>query len=53
MQISIQVKGFKKVMASLKNLEQDLEKPFREVIVGGAQLIRGEAINSIQVSIYQ
>ena len=48
MQISIQVKGFKKVMASLKNLEQDLEKPFREVIVGGAQLIRGEAIKSIQ-----
>jgi len=48
MQISIQVKGFKKVMASLKNLEQDLEKPFREVIAGGAQLIRGEAIKSIQ-----
>ena len=48
MQISIQVKGFKKVMSSLKNLEQDLEKPFREVIVGGAQLIRGEAIKSIQ-----
>ena len=41
-------KGFKKVMASLKNLEQDVEKPFREVIVGGAQLIRGEAIKSIQ-----
>ena len=48
MQISIQVKGFKKVMASLKILEQDLEKPFREVIAGGAQLIRGEAIKSIQ-----
>ena len=48
MQISIQVKGFKKVMSSLKNLEQDLEKPFREVIVGGAQLIRAEAIKSIQ-----
>ena len=48
MQISIQVKGFKKVMSSHKNLEQDLEKPFREVIVGGAQLIRGEAIKSIQ-----
>ena len=48
MQINIRVKGLKKAMDSLNKLEKNLEQPFREVILGGAQLIRGEAIKSIQ-----
>ena len=48
MRIQIQVKGIKKAMQSLKALEKDLQEPFREVIKGGGQLIRGEAIKSIQ-----
>ena len=48
MEINIKVKGLKKAQDALKNLEKDLEQPFREVILGGAQLIRGEAIKSIQ-----
>ena len=48
MRLEIKVKGVKKALQSLKALEKDLEEPFREVIKGGAQLIRGEAIKSIQ-----
>lgn len=48
MQVNIKVTGLKKAIQSIKNLEKDLEQPFREVILGGAQLIRGEAIKSIQ-----
>ena len=48
MRLEIKVKGVKKALQSLKSLEKDLEEPFREVIKGGAQLIRGEAIKSIQ-----
>ena len=44
MRLEIKVKGVKKALQSLKALEKDLEEPFREVIKGGAQLIRGEAI---------
>jgi len=47
MQVKVKVKGIKKAMDSLKSLERDLEAPFREVILGGAQLIRSEAIKSI------
>ncbi len=36
------------ILNALKNLQNNLEEPFREVIQGGAQLIRGEAIKSIQ-----
>ena len=48
MKVQIQVKGIKEALKSLKALEKDLQEPFREVIKGGAQLIRGEAIKSIQ-----
>ena len=48
MKLEIKVKGVKKALQSLKALEKDLEEPFREVIKGGGQLIRGEAIKSIQ-----
>ena len=48
MEVKIKVKGLKKAQDALKSLEKDLEQPFREVILGGAQLIRGEAIKSIQ-----
>jgi len=48
MRVSIQVKGIKEALSALKNLQNNLEEPFREVIQGGAQLIRGEAIKSIQ-----
>ena len=48
MEVNIKVKGLKKAQDALKSLEKDLEQPFREVILGGAQLIRGEAIKSIQ-----
>ena len=48
MQINIRVKNLKQAMAKLKNLEKDLEPDFQEVVKGGAQLIRGEAIKSIQ-----
>ena len=48
MKINIKVTGLKKAQDALKNLEKDLEQPFREIILGSAQLIRGEAIKSIQ-----
>tara|TARA_R100001086_G_C11723055_1_gene227453 strand:+ start:82 stop:531 length:450 start_codon:yes stop_codon:yes gene_type:complete len=48
MQVSIQVKGLKEAMKALDKLEKNLEQPFREVIAGSAQLIRGEAVKSIQ-----
>ena len=48
MKVSIKVKGLEEATNALKSLEKDLEQPFREVIAGGAQLIRGEAIKSIQ-----
>lgn len=47
MKIQVKVKGIKKAMDSLKSLEKDLEAPFRDVILGGAQLIRSEAVKSI------
>ena len=48
MEIKIKVKGLKEAEQIFKKLERNLEQPFREVILGGAQLIRGEAIKSIQ-----
>ena len=48
MQINVKVKNLKNAMAKLKNLEKDLEPDFQEVVKGGAQQIRGEAIKSIQ-----
>tara|TARA_R100000734_G_C3238672_1_gene44106 strand:- start:114 stop:563 length:450 start_codon:yes stop_codon:yes gene_type:complete len=48
MQIDIRVKNLKQAMAKLKNLEKDLEPDFQEVVKGGAQKIREEAVKSIQ-----
>ena len=48
MQINIKVTNLKKAMAQLKTLQKDLEPDFQEVVKGGAQLIREEAIKSIQ-----
>jgi len=48
MQINITVKNLKKAMAQLQNLSKDIEPDFQEVVKGGAQVIRGEAIKSIQ-----
>ena len=48
MQINIKVSNLKRAMEQLKNLEKDLEPDFQEIVKGGAQLIRGEAIKSIQ-----
>ena len=48
MQINVKVKNLKNAMVKLKNLEKDLEPDFQEVVKGGAQQIRGEAIKSIQ-----
>ncbi len=48
MQINIKVSNLKKAMAQIKTLQKDLEPDFQEVVKGGAQLIRGEAVKSIQ-----
>ena len=48
MKINVKVTGLKKAQDAIKKLEKDLEQPFREIILGSAQLIRGEAIKSIQ-----
>ena len=48
MNISIQVKGLQKALDALKRAERSLEQPIMDTLKGGAQLIRGEAIKSIQ-----
>tara|TARA_R100000963_G_C4577067_1_gene59634 strand:+ start:81 stop:530 length:450 start_codon:yes stop_codon:yes gene_type:complete len=48
MQVSITVKNVQKVLGQLAKLNKQLEPDFREIIKGGAQKIRGEAIKSIQ-----
>jgi len=48
MDITFNVKNLKKVMSQLNRLEKDMEPDFQEIVKGGAQLIRGEAIKSIQ-----
>jgi len=48
MKIQIKVKNLKKVLSQLDRLQKDMEQPFQEVVKGGGQLIRGEAIKSIQ-----
>ena len=47
MKIGIQVKNLNVALKKFDTLKKDLETPFREVIAGGAQLIRGQAIRSI------
>lgn len=48
MNITFKVKNVAKVMNQLGRLSKDMEQPFREVVQGGAQLIRGDAIKDIQ-----
>lgn len=48
MQVSISFTGVKKAIDALKRAEKELEQPIMDTLKGGAQLIRGEAIKSIQ-----
>ena len=48
MKIEINVKNLDKVLGQLKKLNKQLEPDFQEIVKGGGQLIRGEAIKSIQ-----
>ena len=48
MQVQIKVSNIKKALKQLKTLQKDLEPDVQEIVKGGAQLIRGEAIKSIQ-----
>ena len=48
MNIQLKVTNLKKVLSQLNKLEKDMELPFQEIVKGGGQLIRGEAIKSIQ-----
>lgn len=48
MQINITVSGLEKALEVLRRAETELKEPIIEVLKGGAQLIRGEAIKSIQ-----
>ncbi len=48
MDIKINVKNLDKVLSQLSRLNKELEQPFQEVVKGGGQLIRAEAVKSIQ-----
>ena len=48
MDIKFRVTNLKKVLSQLENLDKQLEPEFQEIVKGGGQLIRGEAIKSIQ-----
>ena len=48
MKIEVRVKDINKVLGKFRSLGKDLEEPFREVVKGGAQFVRGEAVKSIQ-----
>ncbi len=48
MEVRIKVQNLQKVLKSLNTLNKQMIPEFREVIMGGAQQIRGEAISSIQ-----
>ena len=48
MDIKINIKNLDKVLSQLSRLNKELEKPFQEVVKGGGQLIRAEAVKSIQ-----
>ena len=47
METTIKVTNVKRAMQQLNKLGKEMELPFIEIIKGGAQLIRGEAIRSI------
>tara|TARA_R100000654_G_scaffold16800_4_gene35211 strand:- start:759 stop:1208 length:450 start_codon:yes stop_codon:yes gene_type:complete len=48
MQATINVKNLDKVLKSFRTMGKDMKPELRQVIQGGAQLIRGEAVKSIQ-----
>ena len=48
MEIKFKVTNLKKVLSQLDKLQNDMEIPFQEIVKGGGQLIRAEAIRSIQ-----
>ena len=48
MQIKITVSGLEKALEVLRKAETELQEPIKDTLKGGAQLIRGEAIKSIQ-----
>ena len=48
MKIDFKVTNMKLALSQLDRLAKDMELPFQEVVKGGGQLIRGEAIKSIQ-----
>jgi len=48
MNITFKVHNMKKVLSQLNRLAKEMEVPFQEIVKGGAQLIRAEAIKSIQ-----
>ena len=48
MDFTIKVTNLKKVLSQLNRLGKDMEVPFQEIVKGGGQLIRGEAVKSIQ-----
>ena len=48
MNIKFQFTGIEKAVEALAKVKEDLEKNMQEVLLGGGQLVRGEAIRSIQ-----
>ena len=48
MKIDFKVTNMKLALSQLDRLAKDMELPFQEVVKGGGQLIRAEAIKSIQ-----
>ena len=48
MQTTIKINNLQETLKQLGRLEESMEKPLQEVLMGGGQLIRSEAIKSIQ-----
>ena len=48
MEATINVKNIDKVLKAFRTMGKDMKPELQEVIKGGAQLIRGEAVKSIQ-----
>ena len=48
---SIKITNLKRTLKKLEKLDEHLQKPLEEAIMVGGQLIRGEAIKSIQTGL--
>ena len=48
MKFTVQFTGVQKAVEALDKVKEDLEKEMQDVLLGGGQLIRAEAIRSIQ-----